>query len=154
LPQLAILEHFTVNLHKSLIGALSFNYARHRQLRQHAVTTSASLSAVFCRFICCFVFHCLLSCGGAFLKFLFLVGWLCKLFDKPLVCGLACGALAMCLQMALAYYFISFLLISSFDLINFSFSLPCFVSYQSLVWSSNLSTVIFRCFISSSLVHR
>jgi len=38
LPQLAISEHFTVNLHKSLIGALSFNFARHRQLRQHAVT--------------------------------------------------------------------------------------------------------------------
>src|SRR5690606_16005318 len=37
LPQLAISEHFTVNLHKSLIGALSFNFARHRQLRQHAV---------------------------------------------------------------------------------------------------------------------
>jgi len=39
LPQLAISEHFTVNLHKSLIGALSFNFARHRQLRQHAVTS-------------------------------------------------------------------------------------------------------------------
>lgn len=37
LPQLAISEQFTVNLHKSLIGALSFNFARHRQLRQHAV---------------------------------------------------------------------------------------------------------------------
>jgi hypothetical protein len=35
---LAISEHFTVNLHKSLIGALSFNFARHRQLRQHAVS--------------------------------------------------------------------------------------------------------------------
>ena len=30
LPQLAISEHYTVNLHKSLIGALSFNFARHR----------------------------------------------------------------------------------------------------------------------------
>ena len=39
LPQLAISEHCTVNLHKSLIGALSFNFARHRQLRQHAVTS-------------------------------------------------------------------------------------------------------------------
>lgn len=37
MPQLAISEHFTVNLHKSLIGAHSFNFARHRQLRQHAV---------------------------------------------------------------------------------------------------------------------
>src|SRR5690606_9867553 len=37
LPQLAISEHFTVNLHKSLIGAHSFNFACHRQLRQHAV---------------------------------------------------------------------------------------------------------------------
>lgn len=37
LPQLVISEHFTVNLHKSMIGALSFNFARHRQLRQHAV---------------------------------------------------------------------------------------------------------------------
>ena len=39
LPQLAISEHFTVTQHKSLIGALSFNFARHRQLRQHAVTS-------------------------------------------------------------------------------------------------------------------
>jgi len=39
LPQLAISEHFTVNLHKSLIGALSFNFARHRQLWQHPVTS-------------------------------------------------------------------------------------------------------------------
>ena len=37
LPQLAISEHFTFNQYKSLIGALSFNFARHRQLRQHAV---------------------------------------------------------------------------------------------------------------------
>ena len=74
LPQLAISEHFTVNLHKSLIGALSFNFARHRQLRQHAVTTSASLSAVVCRSICCYVFHCLLSCGGAFFKISFFLG--------------------------------------------------------------------------------
>jgi len=39
LPQLAISKHFTVNLHKSLIVAPSFNFARHRQLRQHAVTS-------------------------------------------------------------------------------------------------------------------
>jgi hypothetical protein len=39
LPQLAISEYFTVNLHKSLIVALSFNFARHRQLRQHAVVS-------------------------------------------------------------------------------------------------------------------
>jgi hypothetical protein len=38
LPQLAISEHFTVNLHKSSIVALSFNFALHRQLWQHAVT--------------------------------------------------------------------------------------------------------------------
>jgi hypothetical protein len=37
LPQLAISEHFAVSLHKSLIGALNFIFARHRQLRQHAV---------------------------------------------------------------------------------------------------------------------
>ena len=43
LPQLAISEHFTVNLHKSLIGALSFNFARHRQLRQHAVVSWPSV---------------------------------------------------------------------------------------------------------------
>ncbi|WP_207759837.1 hypothetical protein, partial [Flavobacterium cyanobacteriorum] len=46
LPQLAISEHFTVTQHKSLIGALSYNFARHRQLRQHAVTSSASSSVV------------------------------------------------------------------------------------------------------------
>jgi hypothetical protein len=67
LPQLAISGHFTVNLHKSLIGALSFNFARHRQLRQHAVTTSASLSAVVCRSICCYVLHCLFVVRWGFL---------------------------------------------------------------------------------------
>ncbi len=35
---------------------------------------------------------------GHFLKFLFHLGWLCKLFDKALDCGLTCEALAMCLQ--------------------------------------------------------
>lgn len=40
LPQLAISEHFTVNLHKSLIGALSFNFARNCQLKQHTVSRS------------------------------------------------------------------------------------------------------------------
>jgi len=39
---------------------------------------------------------------GHFLKFLFFLGWLCKLFDKALVCAWACGALAMCLQNAWA----------------------------------------------------
>ena len=34
LPQSAILEHGTLNLYKSLIVALSFNFARHRQVRQ------------------------------------------------------------------------------------------------------------------------
>jgi len=29
--------------HKSLIGALSFNFARHRQLRQHAVSSRPSV---------------------------------------------------------------------------------------------------------------
>jgi len=43
LPQLAISKHFTVNLHKSLIGALSFNFAHHRQLRQHAVVSWPSV---------------------------------------------------------------------------------------------------------------
>ena len=46
LAQWRISEHYTVNLHKSLIGALSFNFARHRQLRQHAVIASAFLSTV------------------------------------------------------------------------------------------------------------
>ena len=71
-----------------------------------------------CRSICCYVFHSLLSCGGAFLKFLFLLRWLCKLFDKALPCGLACGALAMCLQNALA-------IVSSFDVILFLIELIC-----------------------------
>jgi hypothetical protein len=31
------------------------------------------------------------------------VRWLCKLFDKALAVALACAALAMCLQNALAY---------------------------------------------------
>jgi len=32
--------------------------------------------------------------------------WLCKFFDKALVCAWACAALAMCLQNALVYVFI------------------------------------------------
>jgi hypothetical protein len=39
-----------------------------------------------------------LSCDGAFLKFLFLLWWFCKLFDKVLDLALASAALAMCLQ--------------------------------------------------------
>jgi hypothetical protein len=39
---------------------------------------------------------------GHFLKFLFLLRWLCKLFDKALVAALAGAALAMCLQNAWA----------------------------------------------------
>tara|TARA_R110002096_G_scaffold425114_1_gene633500 strand:+ start:3774 stop:3938 length:165 start_codon:yes stop_codon:yes gene_type:complete len=39
---------------------------------------------------------------GKFFKNNFSLRWLCKLFDKALVCGLACAALAMCLQIALA----------------------------------------------------
>ena len=50
----------------------------------------ASFFIVFCRAV------------GHFLKFLFLLGWLCKLFDKALVGALACVALAMCLQNAWA----------------------------------------------------
>jgi hypothetical protein len=46
LPQLAISEHFTDNLHKSLIVALSFNFARHSQLRKHAVTSWRSVLCV------------------------------------------------------------------------------------------------------------
>jgi hypothetical protein len=49
----------------------------------------ASFFIVFCRAV------------GHFLKFLFLLRWLCKLFDKALVVALACVALAMCLQNAL-----------------------------------------------------
>jgi hypothetical protein len=37
LPQLAISVYFTVNLHQSFMEALSFIFAGHRQLRQHAV---------------------------------------------------------------------------------------------------------------------
>jgi len=33
----------------------------------------------------------------------FVLRWLRKLFDNALVCVVACGALAMCLQNALAY---------------------------------------------------
>ena len=43
-----------------------------------------------------FIFFC--RAVGHFLKFLFFLGWLCKLFEKTLVCGTACTALAMCLQ--------------------------------------------------------
>jgi len=32
------------------------------------------------------------------------VRWICKLFEKALVVALACAALAMCLQNALAYW--------------------------------------------------
>jgi hypothetical protein len=39
------------------------------------------------------------SSVGKFLKQLLAVCWLCKLFDKALVVALACGALAMCLQL-------------------------------------------------------
>jgi hypothetical protein len=80
LPQLAISEHFTGNLHKSLIVALSFNFARHRQLRQHAVTTSAFLSVVVS--MSCFAYAHLSFCRAvvAFFKFPFLLGWLCKLY--------------------------------------------------------------------------
>lgn len=46
LPQLAVSEHYIVTQHKSLIGVLSFNFARYRQLRQHAVIASAFLSTV------------------------------------------------------------------------------------------------------------
>jgi hypothetical protein len=104
LAKVAILEHFTVNLHKSLIVALSFNFARHCQLQQHAVTTSASLSAIVCKSTCCCHFHCFLSGGGAIFKFLLLLRWFCKLFDKALVAALASSALAMCLQIALAFH--------------------------------------------------
>ena len=56
--------------------------------------------------------HCLSGCALRFLFFLkgrevfknnFVLRWLCKLFDKALVCALACAALAMCLQIALAF---------------------------------------------------
>ena len=52
----------------------------------------ATFFIVFCRAV------------GHFLKFLFLLGWLCKLFDKALVCAWACAALAMCLQNAWAIH--------------------------------------------------
>ena len=40
---------------------------------------------------------------GHFLKFLFLLVWLCMLFDKALVAALVCAALAMCLQIVSAF---------------------------------------------------
>ena len=54
----------------------------------------ASFFIVFCRAV------------GHFLKFLFLLGWLCKLFVKALVEAWACAALAMCLQNVLVFSFI------------------------------------------------
>jgi len=41
---------------------------------------------------------------GHFLKFLFLLGRLCKLFDKALAVALARAALAMCLQNGLVKF--------------------------------------------------
>src|SRR5690606_34817464 len=73
-------------------------------LTRPPVTTSASLSTVVCWSICYCHFHCLLSYGGHFLKFLFLLGSLCRLFGKALVCVLACAALAMCLQNFIGVY--------------------------------------------------
>lgn len=43
LPQLEISEHYTVKLYKSLIVALSFNFALQRRLKQHAVSKRYSL---------------------------------------------------------------------------------------------------------------
>jgi hypothetical protein len=54
----------------------------------------ASFFIVFCRAV------------RHFLKFLFLLGWLCKLFVKALVEAWACVALAMCLQKGLVFSFI------------------------------------------------
>jgi hypothetical protein len=70
-PQLAIEEHFTVNLHKSLIGALSFNFAPHRQLRHPPVGSWCSFppslkTIVSIEFKC----HCLSGCA---LRFLFVL---------------------------------------------------------------------------------
>jgi hypothetical protein len=75
-----------------------FNLALKPSFCKTPVTTSAFLSAVVCMF--CFAYSHLPFCRavGHFLKFLFLFGWLCKLFDKALVCAFACAALAMCLQ--------------------------------------------------------
>jgi hypothetical protein len=61
LPQLAISKHFTVNLHKSLIGALSLNFTRYRQLRQHAVGSSNSYLVIFSEFVCCNSFSCIMT---------------------------------------------------------------------------------------------
>ena len=52
LPQLAISEHFTVNVHKSLIVALSFNFARPPPFCQ----TAAGCWRSVCR---CTIAHCL-----------------------------------------------------------------------------------------------
>ena len=80
LPQLAISEHFTVNLHKSLIGALSFNFARHRQLRQHAVGSWCSVRSslqtiVSIGFQCHCPFSFLSVCVGLCVAFLFFKAW-------------------------------------------------------------------------------
>ncbi len=128
MPQLAISEHFTVNLHKSLIGALSFNFARHRQLRQHAVTTSASLSAVVCRSICCSHFHCLLSCGGAFFKISFSLASALQALLKALVLALACAAFKCACKCVGYFPFIVTIISSKLSIPDFKFSIMSFAN--------------------------
>ena len=69
-------ENQTLIKHKCVCGALNRHFCQTRVIGS--------------------VFFFRLSCQSV-------VRWLCKLFDKALVVALACAALAMCLQNALAY---------------------------------------------------
>ena len=60
-----------------------------------------SFSVIVCRVVRC-VFY-FFRRVGKFFKNNFVLRWLCKLFDKALVCAWASAALAMCLQIALAF---------------------------------------------------
>jgi hypothetical protein len=83
------------NIYKSLIGALS--------LVLHVTANCGN--TLFPLMLPCLLwlvslfvavlYIVFLSFDGSFFKISFLLGRLCKLFDKALVCGLACGALAM-----------------------------------------------------------
>lgn len=74
----------------------------------------ATFFIVFCRVV------------GHFLKFLFLLRWLCKLFDKVLDAAWACAALAMCLQNVWAYLvFVKSYPFASFSLFHRPFQCIC-----------------------------
>ena len=116
LSQLAIPEQITVNLHKSLIVALSFNFARHRQLKQHAVTGWPSfLRVAVCLVNIGFMCHCLLCLLGGW-RYIFIFFEALENFLKTIfVCvgkassfaifGLCVGLceLQMCLLLGMAF---------------------------------------------------